>query len=367
MNIPFVDLKAQYDSIRTEIGKSISNVLNSTAFIGGPYLKEFENNFAKFNEVKYAVGVNSGTDALFLALKATGIKSGDEIITVPNTFIATTEAITRNGAKIKFVDINKETYEIDTGLMEKAITSKTKAILPVHIYGQMAEMDVIKEIADKHNLMILEDACQAHNATFNNKKAAYYGDAAAFSFYPSKNLGAYGDSGAVITNNNEIAEKIKLLRDHSRISKYEHIEEGFSSRMDGIQAAVLDIKLKYLEKWTEMRRKNAKLYNELLENIDVVTPIENKKTKHVYHLYVIRTKERDKMIEFLNKNRISTGIHYPVPLHLQPAYKHLGYKKRDFPVTEKYADEILSLPMFPELTEEQISYVCEKIKEFENK
>ena len=365
MNVPFVDLKEQYKTIKAEVDKAITNVIENTAFVGSPIIKEFESNFAEFNETKHAVGLNSGTDALILALNAMGIKQGDEVITVPNTFIATTEAIIKNHAKIRFVDIDKDSYEIDAALVEKAITPKTKAIIPVHLYGQMADMELIKEIADKHNLMLLEDAAQAHNATFNGKKAGFYSSAAAFSFYPGKNLGAYGDAGAITTNNKEIAEKVKLLRDHGRLSKYEHIESGVNSRMDGIQAAVLNVKLKFLEKWTEMRRKNARLYDELLENTNAITPIENKKAKHVYHLYVIRTKNRDNLLKFLEGKGISAGIHYPIPLHLQPAYRHLGYNMGDFSVTEKYAEEILSLPMFPELTEEQITYVCEKIKEFE--
>jgi len=365
MNIPFVDLKTQYKTIKTEIDEAIKDIIDNTAFIGSPKIKEFEDNFAKFNEAKHAIALNSGTDALFFTLKAMGIKEGDEVITVPNTFIATTEAITRNNASIKFVDIDKDTYEIDPNLIEKAITSKTKAILPVHLYGQIADMEAIKEIAEKHNLMILEDACQAHNAAFNNKKAGHYSTAAAFSFYPGKNLGAYGDAGIITTNNDEIARKIRMLRDHGRTSKYESIEEGFSSRMDGIQAAVLNTKLNHLENWTEMRRKNAKLYNKLLQGIKgIILPIEHEKAKHVYHLYVIRTEQRDNLLDFLKKNGISAGIHYPIPLHLQPVYKHLNHKEGDFPITENSSKEILSLPMFPELTQEQITYICEKIKEF---
>jgi len=365
MNVPLVDLKAQYAAIKTEVDEAIKNIIDNTAFVGSPKIKEFEDNFAKFNETKQAIGVNTGTDALFFALKVMGIKKGDEIITVPYTFIATTEAITQNNAKIKFVDIDKDTYNIDINLIEGAITPRTKAILPVHLYGQMAEMDVIRDIADKHNLVVIEDACQAHNATFNNKKPGYYGDIAVFSFYPGKNLGAYGDAGAIITNDEERAEKISMLRDHGRVSKYEHLMEGFNSRMDGIQAAVLDVKLKHLEQWTEMRRKNAKLYNDLLQDVDGITmPIEHEKAKHVYHLYVIRAKERDKLLEYLKSKGISPGVHYPIPLHLQPAYKYLNHKEGNFPVAEKCSREILSLPMFPELTEEQISYVCEKIKEF---
>ncbi|MAG08662.1 erythromycin biosynthesis sensory transduction protein eryC1 [Candidatus Woesearchaeota archaeon] len=364
MNIPFVDLKIQYEAIMGEIDEAVKDIISNTAFVGCPKIDEFEKNFASSNEAKHAIGVNTGTDALFFVLKAMGVKAGDEVITVSNTFIATTETITRANAKVKFVDINKDTYEIDTELLEKAITPQTKVIIPVHLYGQMAEMDVIKEIADKHNLMILEDACQAHNAAFNNKKPGFYGDAAAFSFYPGKNLGAYGDAGAVVTDNDEIAEKIRLLRDHGRISKYEHLVEGFNSRMDGIQAAVLNVKLRHLEEWTEMRRKNARLYSELLKGTDVVAQVEHSKAKHVYHLYVIRVKERDRLMDFLKSKGISTGIHYPIPLHLQPAYKYMNHKEGDFPVTEEYSKEIVSLPMFPELTEEQIKYTVDSIKEF---
>ncbi|HAJ34030.1 MAG TPA: erythromycin biosynthesis sensory transduction protein eryC1 [Candidatus Atribacteria bacterium] len=362
--IPFVDLKVQYDSIKDEIDDAIQNILNNTSFIMGEELKKFEEEFARFCDVKYAVGVANGSDALILALKACGISKGDEVITVPHTFIATTEAISNVGGKIVFVDIDPKTYTIDISKIEEKITEKTKAIIPVHLYGQPADVEPIMALAKKYNIKIIEDAAQAHGAEYKGEKVGSIGDVGCFSFYPGKNLGAYGDAGMVVTNSEEIAEKIKLQRNHGRITKkYEHDIEGYSSRLDNLQAAILRVKLRHLNKWNDMRRKNAKKYNELLINIGgITTPYEADYAKHVYHLYVIRTEDRDKLREELKSNGIATGIHYPIPLHLQPAYNYLGYKRGDFPVTEKASQEILSLPMFAELKEKQIIKIVETIK-----
>jgi len=363
--IPFVDLKAQYDSIKEEIDEVIQSVLNNTSFIMGEELKKFEDEFASFCNTKFAIGVANGSDALILALRACGIGKGDEVITVPHTFIATAEAISNVGGKVVFVDINPKTYTIDVSKTEEKITEKTKAIIPVHLYGQPADMDPIMELAKKYNLKVIEDAAQAHGAEYKGKKVGSIGDVGCFSFYPGKNLGAYGDAGMVVTNNEEIAEKIKLLRNHGRITKkYEHEIEGYSSRLDNLQAAILKIKLKYLNQWNDMRRSNAKKYSELLSNISsIIIPYEADYAKHVYHLYVIRTeKGRDKLREELKYNGVATGIHYPIPLHLQPAYKYLGYKRGDFPITEECSQKILSLPMFAELNYEQIEKIVGVIK-----
>ena len=365
--IPFIDLKAQYDSIKDEIDNAIQNVINNTSFIMGEELKKFEEEFAWFCDVKYAIGVANGSDALILALRACGIGEGDEVITVPHTFISTAEAISNVGGKVVFVDINPKTYTIDVSKIEEKINEKTKAIIPVHLYGQPADMDPIMELARKYNLKVIEDAAQAHGAEYKGKKVGSIGDVGCFSFYPGKNLGAYGDAGMVVTNNEEIAEKVKLLRNHGRITKkYEHKIEGYSSRLDNLQAAILRVKLRHLNKWNDSRRKNAKKYNKLLNNIGgITTPYEADYSKHVYHLYVIRIeKERDKLREELKSKGVATGIHYPIPLHLQPACSYLGYKRGDFPVTEKASQEILSLPMFAELSDEQIKKIVKLIRSY---
>jgi len=362
--IPFVDLKAQYDSIKDEIDEVIQNVLDDTSFIMGEELKKFEEEFALFCDVKYAIGVANGSDALILALKACGIGKGDEVITVPHTFISTAEAISNVGGKVVFVDIEPKTYTIDISKIEEKINEKTKAIIPVHLYGQPANMDPIMRLAKKYNLKVIEDAAQAHGAEYEGEKVGSIGDVSCFSFYPGKNLGAYGDAGIVVTDNEEIAEKVKLLRNHGRITKkYEHKIEGYSSRLDNLQAAILRVKLRYLNKWNESRRENAKKYNELLNNISgITTPYEADYAKHVYHLYVIRAENRDKLREELRSKGIATGIHYPIPLHLQLAYNYLGYKRGDFPITEEASQKILSLPMFAELTGVQIEEIVKIIK-----
>lgn len=362
MQIPLVDLVKQYNSIKEEIDRKIFEVIESSKFILGPEVESFEKEFADYCNVKHAAGVGSGNDALLLTLQAMNIGNGNKVITVPNTFVSTADSILRCGAKPVFVDINPETYNIDTEKIEEKITDKTKAILIVHLYGQTADMDVIKEIADKHSLSIIEDACQAHGAEYKGKKAGSIGDAACFSFYPSKILGAYGDGGAVVSNNPELIDKIMKFRNYGGKEKYVHEFVGSNSRLDAIQAAVLRIKLKYLDKWIEMRRRNAEKYMELLKGSAVSLPKEMENAKHAYYLFVVRHAKRDELKNFLEKSGIGTGIHYPIPVHLQPSYVNLGFK--GFPVTEKYAKEILSLPMFPELTDEEIKYIAEKIMEF---
>ena len=365
MGVPFFDSKQHYRSIKDEVDAHVKRVMDSCRFVLGENVDSFEREFARFCGTDYAVGVANGTDALHLALLACGIGKEDEVITMPNTFIATTEAISQTGAKIVFVDIDSWTYNIDVAQIEGAINEKTKTILPVHLFGQSADMDSIMKIARKYNLKVIEDACQAHGAEYRGKKAGSIGDAGCFSFYPSKNLAAFGDGGMVITDGNKIAQKIKMLRDHGQMKKYEHLVEGYNSRLDEIQAAILRVKLKRLDEQNKLRRKNAWIYNELLKDVDeVVTPFEAEYGKHVYHLYVIRTEKRDELQEYLKSNGIGTGLHYPIPLHLQKAYEYLGYKEGDFPVAEECAKQILSLPMFPELTPKEIEKVASEIKTF---
>ncbi|MFH2044601.1 MAG: DegT/DnrJ/EryC1/StrS family aminotransferase [Pseudomonadota bacterium] len=365
MKIPFLDLKSQYLSIKNEVDYAIKQVIDNCAFAGGPFVERFEKAFAPYCQCKEAIGVGSGTDALWIALIALGIGDGDEVITVPASFIATAEAISFSGAKPVFVDVDKATCNMNPELIEAAITSKTKAIIPVHLFGQMADMDPITKIAKKHKLFVIEDACQAHGSEYKGKRAGSIGDAGCFSFYPGKNLGAYGEAGAVVTNNIELAEKMRIFRDHGQSKKYFHKMIGWNGRMDGIQGAILEVKLKYLSAWNDARREKAGIYKELLEDTEhILLPVETSQTKHVYHIYAIRTKKRDKLIEHLTKAGISCGIHYPVPIHLQDAYKSMELEKGSFPVAEKCADELVSLPMFPELNREQIEYVAHEIKRF---
>lgn len=364
MKISFVDLKRQYDSIKCEINVKIDEVLNSTQFILGENVKTFEEEFAKYCNAKYAIGVASGTDALTLSLGSLGICEGDEVITVPNTFIATVDAISRNNARPVFVDIDPETYNIDVNKIEEKITERTKAIMPVHLYGQPADMDPILKIAEDHDIKVIEDACQAHGAEYKSKKVGSLGHIGCFSFYPGKNLGAYGDGGIIVTNDFDVAEKIKMLRNYGQKVKYYHDFIGYNSRLDEMQAAILRVKLRYLDKWNDSRRIHAKEYNDFLDGIpDIVLPNVLENVKHVYHLYVIQCVNRVQKQEILFSKGISTGIHYPVPIHLQCAYSKLGYHRGDFPVTEEYAEKILSLPMYSELTIEEISHICEQITE----
>ena len=365
MKVPFLDLKAQYLTIKDEIHEAISKVMESTAFAGGPFVSKFEEEFAKLCDCKYAIGVGNGTDALWLSLLALGIGPGDEVIAVPNTFIATAEAITYCGAKPVFVDVDKKTYNMDPALLESAITPKTKAIIPVHLFGQPADMDPIMAIARARGLYVVEDACQAHGAEYKGRKTGSMGHTGCFSFYPGKNLGAYGEAGAVVTSDDALAEKMRIFRDHGQAKKYHHSMIGWNARMDGIQGAVLSVKLKYLSDWNESRRKHAQAYNERLSlRHDIITPHLANYAQHVYHIYAIRIKERDRFMAYLAEKGISTGIHYPIPIHLQKAYSFLGLNKGTYPVAEQCALEFVSLPMFPELIEEQIDYIVDHIKLF---
>jgi len=343
----------------------LQEVLDSTAFAGGEFVTKFEKEFASFCQCDFAIGVGSGTDALWMVLVGMGIGEGDEVITTPNTFIATAEAISFSGATPVFVDIDERTYNMNPELLEGAITPKTKAVIPVHLFGQMADMDRIMQIARTHGLFVIEDACQAHGAEYKQRRAGSIGDAGCFSFYPGKNLGAYGEAGAIVTNNAELAEKMRMFRDHGQAKKYYHSIIGWNARMDGFQGAVLSVKLKHLPAWNEARRKNAQLYDELLTDVDnVIAPVEADCAKHIYHIYAIRTKNRDVLIGTLAEKDIFCGIHYPVPIHLQDAYKFLGYRRSSFPIAEKCAEQLVSLPMFPELSQEQIEGVCHEIKCF---
>jgi dTDP-4-amino-4,6-dideoxygalactose transaminase len=364
MKVPFVDLRTQYENIKEDIHKSVERSLQQSQFILGSSVQDFEQKFADYTQTKYAGGVASGTDALFLALKALDIGDGDEVITAANTFIATVLSISHTGANPVLVDIDPETYTIDPLKIEPNITSKTKAIIPVHLYGQMADMEPIMKMAQEHNLRVIEDACQAHGAEYKKKKSGSWGNIGCFSFYPSKNLGAYGDGGMVTTSDLRLYGKLKMLREYGQVEKYHHQIKGYNSRLDTLQASVLLTKLPYLNKWNENRRDLAHLYTSLLSESCVITPKEAPFCKHVYHLYVIRTSKRNELKKHLETNGIFCGIHYPLPVHLQPAFLDLGYKKGDFPITEKYAQELLSLPMYPELTRDHVKYVVKKIKEF---
>jgi dTDP-4-amino-4,6-dideoxygalactose transaminase len=363
MKVPFLDLKAQYETIRAEIAAALQEVLEKTAFAGGPFVEKFEKEFAPFCRTEHAVGVGNGTDALWAAMLGLGIGQGNEVITAANTFIATAEAISFCGAKPVFVDVDEKTCNMNPNLIEAAITPRTKAIIPVHLYGQMADMDPIMEIARKHKLLVIEDASQAHGAEYKGRRAGSIGHAGCFSFYPGKNLGAYGEAGAVVTNNAELARTMRMFRDHGQSKKYYHSIIGWNARMDGFQGAVLSVKLKHLPAWTEGRRKNAALYNQLLSGVEnIILPTEASYGKHVYHIYAIRAQNRDALIKALQERDVHCAIHYPVPLHLQDAYSSLGYKKGDFPVTERVAEGLVSLPMFAELTQEQIETAAQELK-----
>jgi dTDP-4-amino-4,6-dideoxygalactose transaminase len=365
VKVPFLDLKAQYASIKEEITSALQQVLDNTAFAGGPFVGQFEKDFASFCQCEFAIGVGSGTDALWMALLSLGIGPGDEVITTPNTFIATAEAISFCGAKPVFVDVDEKTYNMNPDLLESVINAKTKAIIPVHLFGQMSDMHRIMEIARAHELSVVEDACQAHGAEYKGKRSGSIGDVGCFSFYPGKNLGAYGEAGAIVTNNAKLAEKMRMFRDHGQRTKYYHSIVGWNARMDGFQGAILGVKLKHLATWNDARRKNAQLYDSLLADVDdIITPVQADYGRHVYHVYAIRTRNRDELISALAEKDIFCGIHYPVPIHLQDAYKFLGYKKGSFPVAEKCAGEFVSLPMFAELSKEQINKVCYEIKCF---
>jgi dTDP-4-amino-4,6-dideoxygalactose transaminase len=362
MKVPFLDLKSHHDPIREEVRAVLEEVIEQNAFAGGPYVEAFEKEFASYCGSAEAVGVGSGTEALWLALLAMGIGEGDEVITVPNTFIATAEAISFTGAKPVFVDVLEETYNMDPRLLEEAVTSRTRAIIPVHLYGQMADMNSILEIADARKIPVVEDAAQAHGATCHGRLAGSMGVAGCFSFYPGKNLGAWGEAGAVVTDDANLAEVVRKLRDHGQPRKYMHDVVGWNSRMDGMQGAVLSVKLARLNNGNRARGAVADRYAEsLAEHPDIGVPVNADDAGHVYHLYVVRVRDRDRVQRSLTSRGVGCGIHYPVPVHLQPAYRHLGYGEGSFPVSERSAREILSLPMFPELREEQVDYVTAQL------
>ena len=364
MNIPFVDLQSQYQSIKAEADAAVLAVMKRGDFILGGAVAEFEQVFADYCGAKYAVGVDSGYAALELIVRAYGIGPGDEVITAANTFIATTLAISNAGATPVLVDIDPETYNIDPAKIEAAITPRTRAIMPVHLYGQPVDMDPILAIARKRGLRVFEDAAQAAGARYKGRRIGCLGDAAGFSFYPGKNLGAYGDGGAVVTNDAEIAEKIKLMRNVGQRVKYYHEVKGFNHRLDTIQAAVLKVKLPHLDGWNAERRRAAATYAELLAGLPMITPPTAGYAEHIFHLYVVRVRNREALMEHLKQQGIATGLHYPIPIHLQPAYSELGYKAGDFPITEAYAETILSLPIFPELDDDKVAYVVAAIRDF---
>ena len=366
MKIPFVDLKKQYLSIKDEIDSAVNSVIMDSAFVGGKYVNSFENNFADYIGIKCCIGVGNGTDALYISLKALGIEEGDEVITAANSFIATSEAITMTGARAIFVDCNDKTYNMDINKIEGVVSGKTKAIIPVHLYGQPANMSEIMGIAKKNSLFVIEDAAQAHGAQYRNENIGSFGDCACFSFFPGKNLGAYGDAGAIVTDDKELARKVRMLANHGRVGKYNHEFEGINSRLDGLQAAILDVKLKHLDKWTQRRRAIANMYDEGLKEA-VIIPVFLPDVRHVYHLYVVRIKDRDKAKMLLEERGVSTGIHYPIPLPFLEAYKYLGHTPADFPVSYSLKDDILSLPIHGDMEDEQVEYVIEQVKDVAKK
>ena len=361
MNVPFVDLRAQYLSIKAEIDEAIARVLETTAFVLGREVEAFEAAFAEYVGARFCVGLNSGTAAVQLAVMACGLTAGDEVIVPANTFFASAEGVSTAGATPVFVDADPVSYTIDPARIEAAITERTRAIMPVHLYGQTADLDPIFEIADRHKLLVIEDAAQAHGSLYKGKRVGALSRAGCFSFYPGKNLGAYGEGGAVVTNDAEVARRVRLLRDHGSEQKYRHEIVGYNFRLEGIQGAVLNVKLGHLDRWNDLRRAHAARYNELLAESGLTLPREMAYARHIYHLYVVQTDERDALQKRLTEAGVQTGIHYPIPIHLQPAYASLGYKAGDFPESEKQARRVLSLPMFPELTDEQIEKVTEAI------
>lgn len=363
MQVPFLNLRAAHEPLRAEIIAAINEVIDSSAFAGGPFVGKFEEDFARFCQTAHAIGVSNGTDALWLSLLALGIGPGDEVITVPSTFLATAEAITYTGATPVFVDIEDQTYTMNPALLEQAITPRTRAIIPVHLFGQVADMDPIMAVARKHGLAVIEDACQAHGAEYHGRQAGGIGDTGCFSFYPGKNLGALGEAGAVVTNNAELKQKIQMFRDHGQSRKYHHAVVGWNARMDGFQGAALRIKLRHLAAGNAARRQHVQQYNELLANVaGVITPQTAANRVHVFHIYAIRVQKRDAILQAMGERGVACGIHYPVPVHLQEAYRSLGRGRGSFPVAERCADEFLSLPMFPELTAEQVEYVARQVK-----
>ena len=362
--VPFVDLQAQFRALKPEIDSAVATVFENAQFILGPAVAAFERDFAAFCRTAEAIGVSSGTSALHLSLLAAGVGAGDEVITVPFTFVATVAAIEYVGAKPVLVDVEPEFLTMDPEKLEAAITPRTRAIIPVHLFGQPADMDPIMAIARQHGLVVIEDACQAHGAEYKGTRCGSIGQLGCFSFYPGKNLGAYGEGGAVVTSDPDLAKKIRLLRAWGEETRYEHKFRGFNYRMDGVQGAVLGVKLRYLESWTEARRRNAAAYGRRLADIAVQLPRERRDVRHVYHLYVVRLDQRDAWRDRLTEAGVQTGVHYPTPVHLQPAYRDLGYSSGDFPVCERQADEILTLPAHQNINDEQIDYTIAVFREF---
>jgi dTDP-4-amino-4,6-dideoxygalactose transaminase len=362
--VPFLDLKAQYRGIREEVNAAILQVLESGQFVLGDAVEAFEKNFSAYCGVEHAVALNSGTSALHLALLAAGIGPGDEVITVPMTFVATTAAVLYAGATPVFVDVDPATWSMDPAAIEAAVTAKTRAILPVHLHGRMADMGAIMAVAERHGLVVIEDAAQSHGADHHGRRAGSIGAVGCFSFYPGKNLGAYGEGGAAVTNDGKLAQRMRALRDWGQEGKYNHAMPGFNYRMDGIQGAVLDVKMGHIEGWTEARRAHSARYNELFGalGLDLGLPAPEGNNRHVWHVYAIRTKERDRVAACLEERGVATGIHYPVPVHMQPAYADLGHRQGSLPVSERLATEFLSLPIFPEMTNDQIDEVVEAVR-----
>jgi dTDP-4-amino-4,6-dideoxygalactose transaminase len=365
MRIPFVDLKVQYQSIKSEIDEAIASAIRETAFVGGPFVKNFENEFASAYGVKHVISCANGTDSLYILMKMLGIKQGDEVITAANSWISSSETISQTGAKPVFVDVHPEYYSMDETKLEEKISKNTKAVIAVHLQGQVCDIETIKAICDKHGVALIEDCAQSHFSELNGKKAGLFGLAGSFSFYPGKNLGAYGDAGCIITNDDALAEKCRMYAQHGALKKHQHIMEGINSRLDGLQASILSAKLRHLPDWTNKRIQHAATYHMHLAGIKgIQLPAQRIGTKHTWHLYVIRTKQRDRLSKWLADRGIETSVHYPTALPNLPAYKYLGHKPEDFPVASSLQNEILSLPMFAELTEESIVYISEAIKSF---
>jgi len=363
MNVPYFDLKMQYASLRQEILEALDRVCRNASFILGEEVARFEEEFAEYCGVKHCVALNTGTSALHVALLSVGVGAGDEVITTPNTFIATAEAISHAGATPVFVEIDPSTANLDPARIERAVTPRTKAILPVHLYGRPADLDPILQIAERRGLAVIEDACQAHGARYRGKRVGGFGRAAAFSFYPGKNLGAYGEGGALTTNDDGIAKMARTLRDHGQVSRYFHNSIGYNYRMDGFQGAVLRVKLKYLDKWTARRLQICRLYRQFLANVRLEIPHDDPRNESVYHLFVVYVENRDAVRSELEKQGVSTSIHYPVPVHLQKAYAFLGHQRGSFPHTERAADSVFSMPLFPEMTNEQAEYAVKTLAE----
>ena len=367
MIIPFVDLKTQYNNLKASIDTAIGKVIEETAFIGGKYIVEFEEKFSRKYGVRHFISTANGTDSLYIIMKSLGIGPGDEVITVANSWISSSETITQCGAKPVFVDINPDYYTIDENKIEEKISRRTKAIIPVHLYGQMCEIEKIMSIADKYNIHVIEDCAQSHFSKYDNKRAGTFGIAGSFSFYPGKNLGAYGDAGGLITDDDDLALKCKMFARHGALVKHNHKIEGINSRLDGLQAAILSVKLDHIEEWTAKRIEHAACYSQLFQNNDhVITPLVRANTQHTFHLYVIRVNKRKGLQNYLSEKGIETAIHYPNPLPFLEAYNYLQHKRKDFPVSYAYKEQILSLPLYPELKYDQISYIVESIAKFYN-